>query len=179
MPVIGSRYAEALLHLTRSPEAAEKAGTILKNLSALWEGSEEFRRFMLNPVVPDRVKKETVRLIVKDADADATCLDFIFLLIDKERLPLITEIRGEYEALKNERANAIEIEVFSSEALERRQLDLIEDKYRAKYSVARAVVNNRVEPSLMGGVKIVIGDTVIDGTLSGRLNELLAYCGRP
>ena len=176
MPVIESRYAEAFLGLVK-PEDADRAEDDLTGLSEIWRTNAELKFFMQNPVVPAAAKKEAVQKIF-DGNQNPVFLNFINLLIDKNRLDLLPEISREYTELKNRYRNRIGITVYSAEPLEERQLSLIGEKYRAMYGSSSAETENIVDPSLIGGLMIKIGDTLIDDTLSGRLKNLLSAIER-
>ena len=174
MPVIESRYAEAFLGSVPTAEAADGVERALTGLSGLWRDNEEFRFFMLNPVVPDNAKKETVMQILReDAEANPILKNFIYLLIDKERLTLLPEISDEFSSIKSKSRNGITITVTSAETLDGGQMEGIREKYRAQYGAAYADIQNIVEPSLIGGVRVQIGDMLIDNTLSDSLKNLL------
>ena len=174
MPVIETRYAEAFLGSAKSAEAADEAGALLSDFSELWRGNEELKFFMSNPVVPDSAKKDTVVRIFSEDGLNPAFKNFIFLLIDKKRLLLIPEISGEYARLKNKYRNGIVITAWSQEALDGERLDRIREKYRIQYGASSAEIVNIVDTSLIGGVRIKIGDTLIDDSVSGRLKDLLS-----
>ena len=181
MAVVGSRYAEAFFGSVPSGAASAAAGRALSGLSDLWRASEEFRFFMQNPVVPDAVKKETVRMAVSDdcvEETGAVFLNFIHLLIDKDRFSLLPEISAEYESIRVRNGNGLIISVYSPEALDGDQLERIREKFRAEHGAAFAVANNHIDPSLIGGLRIKIGDKLIDDSLSGRLSRLLSAIER-
>jgi len=174
MPVIESRYAEAFLGTIATPESADGIEKILSDFSELWKSSEEFKFFMLNPVVTDGAKKETVlQILAEDAGGNKMLTNFFNLLIDRERFFLLPEISREYTDIKNKLRNSINIEIYSAEPLEEHQMEALKEKYRRQYGAQHAAAKNLVDSSLIGGVRVKIGDMLIDDTLSGRLQNLL------
>ena len=171
MPVVESRYAEALLSVIPSADAADGIETTLSELSALWRSHEELRYFMLNPVIPDNVKKDTVLKILSE-DAPQVLVNFLSLIVDKDRLALLPDIHVAYRQLKNKRRQNLVIEVYSASTLDERQMSQIREKYRNQYGALTAETFNYLDPSLLGGVRIKIGDTYIDDTLMGRLQGI-------
>ena len=84
MPVIESRYAEAFLSAIKSPETADDVESKLSGLSEVWRGSDELKFFMLNPVVPDAAKKDTIAQILSLGEkADPVLKNFIFLFYSR------------------------------------------------------------------------------------------------
>ena len=97
--------------------------------------------------------------------------NFVRVLAENGRLELMGEIRQQFAALKNEREGVVEAEVISAFDLEAGQLaDLAQRLEKKTGRKVKATV--RVDKELIGGVKIVIGDKVIDGSARGQLAAL-------
>ena len=176
MPVVEARYAEALLTAVPSAAAADEAGEALSELSNLWQTDAALSFFFQNPVVPDAVKKDTVSKLFPDTDKPARLFyNFINLLIDKKRLSFLPEIEKEYVKIKNKMRNGLDVAVISAHPLENGQLGTIREKYRVKYGAAYATAVNIIEPGLIGGVRVKIGDVFVDDTLSGHLKNLQSF----
>lgn len=102
-----------------------------------------------------------------DADAE----NFVRVLAENKRLELLPEIRRQYESLKNEREGIVEAEVSSAFELTGEQVaDLVA---RLEKKTGRKVRTSvRLDKELIGGVKIVLGDKVIDGSARAQLAAL-------
>ena len=97
--------------------------------------------------------------------------NFVRVLAENHRLELLGEIREQFGALKNEREGVVEAEVISAFDLDAGQLaDLAQRLEKKTGRKVKATV--RVDKELIGGVKIVIGDKVIDGSARGQLGAL-------
>lgn len=97
--------------------------------------------------------------------------NFVRVLAENGRLEVLPEIRVQFEALKNEREGVLEAEVFSAFELDEGQVaDLVARLEKKTGRKVRARVS--VDPSLIGGVKLVIGDKVIDGSARALLGAL-------
>ena len=97
--------------------------------------------------------------------------NFVRVLADNQRLELLPEIRAQYEALKNEREGVVEADITSAIELSSAQLkDLVArlEKKTGRKVKARVAV----DASLIGGVKVALGDKVIDGSARGQLAAL-------
>jgi F-type H+-transporting ATPase subunit delta len=97
--------------------------------------------------------------------------NFVRVLAENGRLEVLGEIRTQYEALKNEREGVVMAEVYSAFEMDTAQLaDLVA---RLEKKTGRKVsARISVDKSLIGGVKIVIGDKVIDGSARAQLAAL-------
>jgi F-type H+-transporting ATPase subunit delta len=99
--------------------------------------------------------------------------NFLRVLAENGRLELLPEIRVQYEVLKNEREGVIEAEVLTAFELADAQVaDLVARLEKKTGRKVKAQV--RVDPELIGGVKIVLGDKVIDGSARAQLGALAA-----
>ena len=106
-------------------------------------------------------------------DLTAEAKNFIHLLIEYDRLALLPEISGQFETLKNEREGVVDAQIATAFALEAEQLaSLVADlEKRFKRKINPQV---SVDRDLIGGVRVVVGDEVIDGSVRGKLNAMAA-----
>ena len=102
---------------------------------------------------------------------DAQAENFVRVLAENKRLELLPEIHLQFEALKNEREGVVEAEVHSAFELSDAQVaDLGQRLEKRTGRKVRTKVH--VDKELIGGVKVVIGDKVIDGSARGQLAAL-------
>ena len=169
MAAAGTRYARALLDCAATPEQADTLESALGELqNAL--NIPEAQAFFGNPTVPGEAKKKAMNSIL--ADTEPLLRSFSLLLIDKRRLDMLCAIAAEYERLKRELRGVLHIEVSSAAPLGPEQLDGIRDRFLKQYGATAAIVDETVDPSLLGGVLVQIGDTRVDDTLKARLARL-------
>jgi F-type H+-transporting ATPase subunit delta len=98
---------------------------------------------------------------------------FIDLLIEYDRLTLLPEIFAQFETLKNEREGVVDAQISTAFELDGAQLaGLVADlEKRFKRRINPKV---SVDRNLIGGVRVVVGDEVIDGSVRGKLNAMAA-----
>ena len=94
------------------------------------------------------------------------------LLLDKKRFEKIIGIFEEFVKLADEEKNVLNITIISASPLEPIQLDKLTEKYRTLYNSSSINVTVKIDNDLIGGIKVIIGDKLIDGTIKGRLQEL-------
>ncbi|SFC31790.1 F-type H+-transporting ATPase subunit delta [Marinospirillum celere] len=133
-------------------------------------GNEEVAQLLSNPSLGSQDKAEILLEICK-AKIDDKGRNFILLLSEKDRLPLIPVIAEIYEAFKAEEQKSIEAEVTSAFDLNAEQQKLLVDALRKRLNrevTLKVVIDKR----LIGGVIIRTGDLVIDGSIRGKLAKL-------
>ena len=97
--------------------------------------------------------------------------NFVRVLAEAGRLGLLPEIRTQFEALRNERESVVEVEVVSAFELSAAQLaDVVQRLEKKTGRKVRAKV--QLDKELIGGIKVVLGDKVIDGSARAQLNAL-------
>ncbi|MFV8782913.1 F0F1 ATP synthase subunit delta [Microbulbifer sp. SA54] len=131
---------------------------------------EKVGELLDNPQLTSEVRAEKFLAVCGD-DFDAPKQNFIKLLAENHRLPLLPEISALFEELKAEAEATLEVEVISARALSSEQAQSLTQALSKKFS-REVHLHSAVDESLLGGAIIRAGDTVIDGTVRGRLAKL-------
>ena len=109
-------------------------------------------------------------------DIDACWQNFVRLLAHNKRLDVLPEIAGQYEMLRAQFENELDVEVTSavplSAAHQAKMADALKKRFKREIRM-----RTRVDPSLLGGALIRAGDLVIDGSMNGRLQRLASELG--
>ncbi len=165
---VARRYATAIFALAKERGKIEEVGRDLRAAADAIGGNDDLRRFFTSPVI-DRDQKLKV---VGDAFAglEELALHSILLLIRKRREALLGPIVGEYEKLALAESGRELLEIKSAQRLPAVEVERIVARLSKLYHKAFEV-RQTVDPALLGGVRIRIGHRLIDGTISGRLDE--------
>jgi F-type H+-transporting ATPase subunit delta len=112
-------------------------------------------------------------LSLRPGELSAEAKNFVQLLIEYERLTLLPEIFAQFETLKNEREGVVDAQISTAFELESAQLaGLVADlEKRFKRKINPQV---SIDRDLIGGVRVVVGDEVIDGSVRGKLDAMAA-----
>ncbi len=167
---LARRYAVAVAALAREQNAVERVGADLQTLSRVIAAPGLIGDFFESPVI-DRPSKERVFAQAFDANAHPIALHALLLLVRKRRESLLRAIVEEYLALERAARGIETLKLESARALDRaertRLIERLETHYGKKFEVTEVV-----NPELIGGLRIMIGDRRIDATISGRLDAL-------
>jgi F-type H+-transporting ATPase subunit delta len=167
---LARRYAVAIASLAREQDAVDRVSADLRSLARVISAPGLIRDFFESPVI-DRPSKERVFAQAFGANVHPIALHALLLLVRKRREVLLSAIVGEYLALERAAHGMETLTLQSARPLERDEYrDLIaklESLYRKKFEVTEIV-----DTSLIGGVRIMMGDRRIDATVSGALNAL-------
>jgi F-type H+-transporting ATPase subunit delta len=162
-------YAEAAFRLADEKGELARWSGMLAALAAV-AADERVGRTIADPNLSD-AKVAGVFISILGGKLSSDAENLVRVLAQNGRLELLPEIRDQFEALKNEREGVIEAEVESAFELSEAQLaDLVQRLEKKTGRKVRAKVN--VDRELIGGVKVVLGDKVIDGSARAQLGAL-------
>ena len=168
---IARPYAEAAFKLADEAGALARWSEMLAAL-ALVAADPRVRQAAADPRLSD-AQRAGLFIGILGGRLTGEAENFLRVLAQNDRLELLPEIREHFEVLKNEREGVIEAEVQSAFELSDAQLkDIISRLEKKMGCKVRAHVS--VDRELIGGVKIVLGDKVIDGSARAQLSALEA-----
>ncbi|HEY5584556.1 MAG TPA: F0F1 ATP synthase subunit delta [Ruminiclostridium sp.] len=169
MPLVGKRYAQALFELSENDINSVRQE--FEDIVGIYNSDKEFSSFLLDPRIKLDNKQTAVRNIFTGR-ISKNMLNFILLLIAKQRIKNIPEIYENFVHLINERANILEMKIITAKPLEEQQLYRLKEKFRNKYNASAVKSTEIVDASIIGGVKVIVGDKVYDGSIKGRIESL-------
>ncbi|MGQ0654906.1 MAG: F0F1 ATP synthase subunit delta [Betaproteobacteria bacterium] len=162
-------YAEAAFKLADGAGALAKWSGMLAALAQV-AADARVRAAIADPNLSD-AKRAGLFISILAGRLDAQAENFLRVLAENDRLALLPEIRAQFEALKDQREGVVEAEVLSAFELGEDQVaDLVARLERKTGRKVRARVS--VERELIGGIKVVLGDKVIDGSARAQLARL-------
>jgi F-type H+-transporting ATPase subunit delta len=171
MPIKEKRYAQALLEIGIKNNALERFQKDLKVVLDDFLNNDELVEYLLRPEISDALKKELVLDLYK-SKISVEIQNLLQVLIDRKSIKNIYGIAKEFSILADEKRNILNIEITSSEPLSEKQLKKICEKYKKEYAASDVKYVNVIDKSIIGGIRIQIGDRLMDGSISTRLKQL-------
>jgi F-type H+-transporting ATPase subunit delta len=163
------RYARALLDVSEAKGATEGLDASLTGLAALFSGSTELQKALLNPAVPNEKKKAILHSIL---GAGGDLLErFAGILFDHEEFALLPAVAASFHDAFNARRGVVGAEATSAVALEEAQQKALE-KALAPKAGGTIELKTLVDPDLLGGILVRMGGRTYDGTVRSRLKAL-------
>lgn len=169
MPLVEKRYAQALLELSGSDVDSVKQE--FGDFTNLYNSDKDFRDFLNNPVIKTDKKQSLIKSIFTER-LSKNMLNLVLLLISKHRTVEIPGIYNQFVQMANETANVLDIKIIMATQLDEVQLESIKEKFRKKYNAIAVNSTEIVDASLIGGLKVIVGDKVYDGSVKGRIESL-------
>lgn len=170
MSRISIRYAKALFSLAQDQKKLDKVADDLSDLKGLLGSSDDFNKFVLNPLISGNKKAEILKSLFS-GKLDPLTLDFLYLLSNKKRVNVLDEILLKFDALLLKHRNQIVAELTSPSALDDKQLDLIKTNIETMTQKS-VLLETKEDASLIGGFTVKIDDIVIDNSVRYQLFKL-------
>jgi len=167
---ISEPYAQAIMSLAQQENLTEQFGETFRSLESLLNESDEFKDFVMNPVIKNEDKKSVLKQIM--GDANPYLVNFMMLLVDKRRIIFLEPIVEQYLNLLRKLNQTVLAEVTSAQELTDEQKGNIVDKVKNIVEARDVELKTSVDPSLIGGVIIKVGSKVIDASLKGQLRRI-------
>src|SRR3954451_8868512 len=169
MEELGQVYARALF---QSAIEHDELDTVQEQL-AMWADAlgenKDLQTFFFSPRFSSAEKKDAVRRIIEGGNE--RFLNFLELLAERHRLPATFRIRRSFDELWREEHKVLPVEVTSAVELDAGLVASIES--RIKEATGRQVeTTQKVDPSIIGGLVLRVGNKVLDASVQGRLERL-------
>jgi F-type H+-transporting ATPase subunit delta len=168
---IASRYVKALFEVAHEASALDAVEKDMASLGRMLAESEDFRQFLVNPLLTRQVQTDTMVALLGRMKAHKAMHPFVATLSHHRRLPILPEIIALFaEAVQSARGE-MAAELIAASALKPIQVASVEQRLSQVYG-KKVNLDVRQDPSLLGGIVVKIGSLQIDGSLAGKLERL-------
>lgn len=166
-------YARALFQLADGAGGRAKLEEIADELEQILElvrSDRRFREFIVSPILDRQRRGDALRHILNGRVTDLL-LRFLLVLNQKNRLGHIEPIARAFDAMLQESFGRVEVDVITAAPVDDAQAESIRELVQRALG-QEPVLHRSVDPSMLGGIKLRIGDQLVDGSVSGRLRRL-------
>jgi len=170
---ISQIYARSLYELADKAGGLEKIfeiGSELEQICELARADRSFAEFLASPIIEKQRRADALGRILRDRITDLT-LRFILVVNEKGRLGHLETINGAYDQLVQAAHGRVEVDVFTATTLDETQLATITTRIKAALG-RDPVLHTYQDESMIGGVKLRIGDELIDGSVATQIRRL-------
>jgi F-type H+-transporting ATPase subunit delta len=165
------QYANALADIALAQGAAEPVIKQLADFGAIYAESAELRNFLASPAVNRDAKHGVIEKLIARLGASKIIRNFLFVIADHQRTHILPEIIAAFQEVVRQRQGIAEAEISSAvelNAAQKAEFALTLERLTGK----RVEAKYSLEPALLGGAVVRVGDTIYDGSLRNRLNVL-------
>lgn len=169
-------YANAAYELAKQ---ADRIDTWSASLGALVAAAEtdEVQALIGSPVITQVQKAHTLNELLADANATEEVRRFVSVLAENQRLDLIADIATQFEARRAEDGKILDVTITAARPIGDADRAMFEAALKKRFE-REVTITVETDPSLLGGAFIRAGDTVVDGSVRGKLAKMQEALGR-
>ncbi|MCM3741655.1 F0F1 ATP synthase subunit delta [Oceanobacillus luteolus] len=168
--IVAKRYADALFQLAIQKSELDQYEESLRAVREVFKDNKQLNSFLLHPRVNGEQKEKLITESLKGLHKDV--VNTIKLLVQRHRTMLIPSIVEAFIKNVND-AKGIEVAtVYSVRELSAEEKQGLRVNFAKRIGKNTLEFENVIDPSLIGGIKIRVGNTIYDGSISGKLHRL-------
>ena len=175
MEEIASVYARSLFEVAKEQDKLDKVRGQLGEFASALDQNRELQVFFFSPYFSTPEKKDGLK---KAVSGTYEIFDnFLELLIEKHRMPAIFRIRAEFDRLWEEENKLLPVTVTSAVELPKSTVKQIGDRI-AEQTDRKVDLQSRVDPDILGGIVVRVGNSVLDASIRNRLENFRKQVAR-
>jgi F-type H+-transporting ATPase subunit delta len=166
---VAKRYARALFQASLAAGQLEAVSSDLISLKDLFENNPSFRDMLLTPLGEYLDKIESLNKLAGRVSPVTT--DFLRLVVEKNRQDNLSYIQQDFEEMKRAHEGVAEAHIFSAVSLDEKQRAALIAELEKRTGL-RIEPHFEVDANLIGGVRVIVGDTLMEGSITGQLKAM-------
>ena len=175
MEEIASVYARSLFEVAQEQKKLDKIRDELGEFADALNESRELQVFLFSPYFSTREKSDGLDKAI--SGADETTVNFLKLLIEKHRTPVLFRVRAELDQLWEEENRMLPVTVTSAVELSKATIKQIGDRI-AEQTDRKVDLSAEIDPDILGGIVVRVGNSVLDASIRNRLENFRKQVAR-
>jgi len=169
MEEIAQVYARALFEVAKEHDKLDLVREQLGQFADALNENGDLRVFFFSPYFSTEEKKDGLHRSLEGADP--TIVNFLETLLERHRMPVIFRIRDAYERLWDQENQTLPVEVTSAVDLDDATVKSIGERI-GEQTGQRVELTSTVDPSILGGIVLRVGNSILDASIKHRLDQL-------
>ena len=162
-------YARSLFEVAKDQGNLDAVREQLAQLATAFEQNRDLVVFFFSPYISSSEKKQALARLLDGAEP--IVMNFLELLIDNHRMPVISRVRAEYDRLWDEENRTLPVQITSAVPLDESTTASL-GRTIGDRTGRRVVLAAHVDPEIIGGVVIRVGNSILDASIRTRLEHL-------
>jgi F-type H+-transporting ATPase subunit delta len=175
MEELAQVYARSLFEVAREQGKLDVLREQLAQLADALRENKDLEVFFFSPYFSTKEKQEALGELLDGADE--VLLNFLNLLIENHRMPVIFHIRRQYERRWDEENKTLPVEITSAIELDSAMTESL-GKTIGERAGRKVQLAARVDPDILGGIVIRVGNSILDASIRSRLEQLRRQVAR-
>jgi F-type H+-transporting ATPase subunit delta len=166
---IAQVYARAVFEVAKERDKLDLVREQLGQFAAALNENADLRVFFFSPYFSTEEKKDGLHRALDGADP--VIVNFLETLLERHRMPVIFRIRDQYQQLWDSENQLLPVEVTSAVELDEATVKSIGERIGEQTS-QRVELTSKVDPSILGGIVLRVGNSILDASIKHRLDQL-------
>jgi ATP synthase F1 delta subunit len=175
MEEIAQVYARSLFEVASDQDKVDEIRDELGQFADAMNEDRDLQVFFFSPYFSTKEKEDALDRAI--SGADESFVNFLKLLIENHRMPVIFRVRRGYEELWEEANKLIPVSVTSAIELDKKTVKELGDRI-AEQTGRRVELTAEVDPDILGGIVVRVGDSILDASVRNRLDQLRKQVAR-
>lgn len=175
MEQIAQVYARALFEVAEQQSKIDVVREQVGQIDDAIRENREMRLFLFSPYFSTQEKRDGLRRAVEGADPAVS--NFLDILLDNHRMPVIARVRREFDRLWDQANDLLPVTVTSAVELDEAVVQRIGDEI-GRQTGRRVELTKQVDPSIVGGFVVRVGNAILDASIRNRLERLRKQVAR-
>ncbi len=175
MEEIATVYARSLFEVAQERDVLDDVREQIGQVADALDETRDLQVFFFSPYFSTEEKKDALGKLLDGADPAVE--NFLELLVEKHRMPAIFRIRRGYDKLWEEHNRLLPVQVTSAVELDEETVRHIGDRI-SEQTGRRVDLSSSVEPDILGGIVVRVGNQVLDASIRNRLETLRKQVAR-
>jgi ATP synthase F1 delta subunit len=175
MEEIATVYARSLFEVAREHDRLDAVRDQLGQLTDALAENRELQVFFFSPYFSTEEKEDGLRRMLEDADP--ALMNFLELLLEKHRMPVLFRIRRQLDALWEEENRLLPVQITSATKLGKSTIKQIGARI-GEQTGRKVELTSRVDPGILGGLVLQVGNSILDASIANRLEQLRKQVAR-
>src|SRR5699024_8599346 len=168
--VVAKRYADALFQLALEQNKTDQLVSQLSVVKEVFQSDDKIIQFLNHPRIELKKKIQIIEDSFKDSDKDL--VNTLKILVERHRISNVVAIIDHFIHLYNEKNGIAVATVQSVRELSNDEKVQLETSLKSQLNKKSVKIENIIDPSLIGGVRIRVGNTIYDGSISNKLSRI-------
>jgi F-type H+-transporting ATPase subunit delta len=167
---VTKRYVQGIIGAAQAQGLVDAVEQALQSIDSVIVENQDFRNLLFHPMISRDRKKNLLHKIIGD-HAPAVVKTFIDLVVEKKREHILASVYGEFKAAADDLRGIMRARVTAAREPTQEQVENLKAQLeRALHK--KVLINIQIDKQLLGGMQVMIGTYILDGSISGRLGRL-------
>jgi F-type H+-transporting ATPase subunit delta len=172
---IAQVYSRSLFEVAKEQDKLDQIREELGEFTDALDKNHDLQVFLFSPYFSTPEKKDGLHRILDGADP--AFLNFLELLVEKHRMPVLFRIRRQYEQLWQNENRLLPVQVTSAIELDEQTIERIKERIHEQTD-REVELTTEVNPDILGGIVLRVGNSILDASIRNRLEQVRRQVAR-